>query len=144
MGDLRNNFSKDEFRCKCGCGVYKYMDPDLLDGLQLLRDNTQRNVKINSGYRCPNHKIERKKKKPGEHSRCTAADIVIEGYTKIQTLAAVLQIPQFKNGGIGIYPDDNMLLTHVDTRPNRARWSYIGNVQRSYEDGLLLLQKNNN
>ena len=144
MGDLRNNFSKDEFRCKCGCNIYKPMNESLLDGLQLLSDQTKRKITINSGYRCPKHPIEAKKKTPGEHSRARAADIVIEGYTKIQTLAAVLQIPQFKNGGVGIYPDNDMLLTHVDTRPNRARWSYIGNVQRSYEDGLALLQKNNN
>jgi hypothetical protein len=32
MGDLRTNFSKKEFKCKCGCGVYKEMDPSLLDG----------------------------------------------------------------------------------------------------------------
>jgi zinc D-Ala-D-Ala carboxypeptidase len=142
MGDLRTNFSKKEFKCKCGCGVYKEMDPSLLDGLQLLSDQTKRKITINSGYRCPNHKIEAKKKKPGEHSRARAADLVIEGYNKIQTLAAVLQIPQFKNGGVGIYPDKDLI--HVDTRPNRARWSYINNVQRSYEDGIDLIQKNNN
>ena len=142
MGDLRKNFSKNEFKCKCGCNIYKPMNESLLDGLQLLRDNTQRNIKVNSGYRCPQHPIEAKKKNPGEHSRARAADIIIDGYNKIQTLAAVLQIPQFKNGGIGIYPDRNLI--HVDTRPNRARWSYINDVQRSYEDGLALIQKNNN
>lgn len=142
MGDLRKNFSKKEFKCK-HCGVYKDMDPSLLDGLQMLSDNTKKSIGINSGYRCKNHPIEKKKidsgKPPGEHSRACAADIKIEGLTSKQVLAEVLKIPQFKNAGIGIYPGKT--LTHVDTKPGGPRrWSYINNVERSFEDGLKLLK----
>ena len=138
MGDLRKNFSKSEFICK-HCGNYKPMDDDLLDGLQMLSDNTNRKITINSGYRCVNHPIERKKKQPGEHSRACAADIVIEGMTQKQVLEEVLKIPQFMEGGIGIYPGGGNL-THVDTRGYKARWSFIGGVERSFEDGLKRLK----
>ena len=139
MGDLRKNFSKSEFKCKCGCGVYKEMDPSLLDGLQLLSDNTKRKITINSGYRCKKHPIEAKKKTPGEHEKARAADIVIEGLTPKQMLIEVLKIPQFASGGIGIYvPNKNII--HVDTRGQKARWSYINGVERSFVDGLKLLK----
>lgn len=138
MGDLRYNFSKNEFICK-HCGTYKVMDDDLLDGLQLLSDNTQRKITINSGYRCKYHPIEAKKDEPGEHEKGTAADIVIEGLTPRKTLSEVLKIPQFKNAGIGIYPGKTLI--HVDTKPGGPRrWSYINGVQRSFEDGLKLLK----
>ncbi len=137
MGDLRKDFNKSQFICK-HCGNYKPMDDDLLDGLQMLSDNTDRKITINSGYRCKNHPIERNKKTPGEHNRACAADIKIEGLTSKQVLAEVLKIPQFVKGGIGIYPGQT--LTHVDTRGYKARWSFINGSERSYEDGLKLLK----
>ncbi len=138
MGDLRKNFSKFEMICK-HCGSYKEMDDDLLDGLQMLSDNTQRKITINSAYRCKFHPIEAKKDEPGEHEKGTASDIVIEGLTPKQTLSEVLKIPQFKNAGIGIYPGKRLI--HVDTKPGGPRrWSYIKGVQRSFEDGLKLLK----
>lgn len=137
MGDLRKNFSKSEFICK-HCGNYKPMDDDLLDGLQMLSDNTNRKITINSGYRCVNHPIERKKKVPGEHSRACAADIVIEGMTPKQMYIEALKIPQFLEGGIGVYVGKNII--HVDARGHKARWSYIKGVERSIDDGLKLLK----
>ena len=137
MGDLRKNFSKSEMACK-HCGVYKEMDPSLLDGLQLLSDNTKRKITINSGYRCKKHPIEAKKNTPGEHEKARAADIQIEGLTPKQTLIEVLKIPQFASGGIGIYPGKPLI--HVDTRGQKARWSYINDVERSFIDGLKLLK----
>lgn len=137
MGDLRKNFDKDEFKCK-HCGVYKDMDDSLLDGLQLLRDKYGY-VHVNSGYRCASHPIESKKKTPGEHEKARAADIIVGKLSPMETLIAVLQIPQFKNGGIGIYPGKSLI--HIDTKPGgKRRWSYINGVQRSYEDGIKRLK----
>lgn len=138
MGDLRDNFSKSEFICK-HCGSYKVMDDSLLDGLQLISDETQRKVTVNSGYRCKFHPIEAKKGEPGEHEKGRAADIDIESLTPKQMLNVVLKIPQFKNGGIGIYPGKRLI--HVDTKPGGPRrWSYINGVERSFEEGLKLLK----
>lgn len=137
MGDLRENFSKSEFACH-HCGVYKHMNPRLLDGMQKLRDKLGVPITVNSGYRCKNHPIEKSKPNPGQHAQGNAADIFVPNMTQRQLLIYVLQIPEFANGGIGIYPDLGII--HVDTRGYKARWSFIKGTQRSFEDGLKLLK----
>ena len=38
MGDLTKNFSRNEFKCKCGKCTNNYIDIRLVKGLQALRD----------------------------------------------------------------------------------------------------------
>ena len=70
---LYPNFGPEEFRCRCGCGRSD-MNPEFMDKLQDLR-NQVGPLKVTSGFRCPNHPVERKKKRPGAHSAGTAADV---------------------------------------------------------------------
>ena len=51
---LTKNFSRSEFQCPCGCGQ-QFVDPELAEKLQLIRDKLGKRIKITSGYRCFNH-----------------------------------------------------------------------------------------
>lgn len=76
------NFSKKEFACSHCLLAGKeisYMQIDFMDKLQLLRDSLKKPVVVTSGYRCPNHPVEKKKKTPGEHTFGAAADIACSG-----------------------------------------------------------------
>lgn len=54
MGDLTDNFSEWEFRCKCGCGTC-IVDPGFILKLQKARDLADIPFPINSGCRCWEH-----------------------------------------------------------------------------------------
>ena len=55
MGNLRKNFSSEEFACRCGCGLKFDVDEALLDLLQYVRDELGEALKILSGCRCRSH-----------------------------------------------------------------------------------------
>jgi len=54
LGDLTLNFSKWEFRCKCGC-PRTVLDMDFIQKLQDARSIAGVPFHINSGYRCEAH-----------------------------------------------------------------------------------------
>lgn len=124
-GDLSKNFSASEFSCK-HCGE-ENINPELIDALQRLRDMVGVPIDVNSGYRCPQHP-ESIKSPTSQHVKGNAADIVIRGFTVEEMYSAAKKIPEFMNGGIGVY-DDGFI--HVDVRGQKARWArkngeYIG------------------
>lgn len=119
MGDITRNFSRREFRCPC-CDTVR-VDLALVDALQRLRDLTHRKMRITSGYRCPKRNAEVGGKKNSHHLRGTGADIKIEGLSVVKTYLLAEQIPEFADGGIGIYPDEGFV--HVDSRSRRTRWA---------------------
>lgn len=78
---------------------------------------------ITSGYRSPDHSIEKKKEKPGQHSLGVAADIKVNN--GVQKYKIVAEAINMKFTGIGIAKD----FIHVDRRvlENNASpviWSY--------------------
>lgn len=81
------NFAVEEFICRCGqCGTAK-VDTRLLEPLQAIRGQFGRPMTITSGYRCPLHRAEATKKRPGAHSRGFAADIHAVGDDELVRLA---------------------------------------------------------
>ncbi len=87
-----------------------YMDPVFLKNLDRLRALCGFPIYINSGYRSPEHSIEKVKEKPGTHSKGIAVDIeALTDYEKNRILKYAIQLG-FK--GIGIYPQH----IHLDTR----------------------------
>lgn len=119
MGDLSKDFSRAEFKCRCGCGEVE-IHPDLLDSLQQLRDLAGGPIRINSGYRCEKHNREVGGKPESYHRYGMAADIVIEGRSMDEMYQLAVRIPRFKDGGIGRYPSQKFI--HVDVRSYPARW----------------------
>jgi uncharacterized protein YcbK (DUF882 family) len=118
MGDLSEHFSKAEFACPC-CGQ-AVVDPELVRGLEALRNLVDAPIRILSGYRCAAHNAEVGGRPDSQHLTGRAADIQVKGWTSTGLYIAAERVPEFKSGGIGIYPESSIL--HVDVRAHAARW----------------------
>lgn len=57
-----------------------------------------------------------------EHLEGLAADVSVPGLSLQRMYELALEVPQFAEGGIGVY-DGN--LVHVDVRDGRARWARV-------------------
>lgn len=75
---LYPNFFKEEFRCQA-TGKDPIMAEEVLDFLQTMRNDLGFALPVSSGYRSPEHPIEARKSKPGEHSKGLAVDIKCYG-----------------------------------------------------------------
>jgi uncharacterized protein YcbK (DUF882 family) len=131
MGDATRNFSFSEFKCS-HCGSTKGVDIKLIEALQKLRDITGKTITVTSGWRCPNHSLS-KASPTSQHVKGIAADIRIKGLTVKQMYEAALMVPEFEDGGIGLYTEN---FIHVDVRDGKARWSRINGVYTSIEKYL--------
>lgn len=124
MGDLTKNFSRWEFRCRCGrrdCDAAP-LDMRLVTALQALRDLIGAPIHINSGVRCVRHNRRVGGVRNSRHLEGIAADIRCDELTPVELKKFAEEIPEFANGGIGIYDWG----IHVDVRGRRARWDYRG------------------
>lgn len=114
------NFSAAEFSCRCGCGRND-MNPNFLGRLQALRMVYGKPMHITSGYRCPNHPVEKAKTSPGTHSMGIAADIGVSGAEALTLLRLALEA---NFTGIGVQQKGNGRFIHLDIRDQAAIWSY--------------------
>ena len=133
MGNLRKNFSSEEFVCRCGCGLKFEVDEALLDLLQYARDELGESLEILSGCRCRAHNasIEGAADNSWHIPRTSlmsqpilyAADVSYSN-KKLRTPENVLRLyaylSQGKAKGLGLYSNR----CHCDTRPSKrvARW----------------------
>jgi hypothetical protein len=68
------------FVAKCGCNELIF-DPAVRTVLNTLYGwSTESQWLLPRGYRCPNHPIEAKKSKPGEHTTGMCVDIACSGF----------------------------------------------------------------
>jgi|TARA_Y100000310_G_scaffold241485_1_gene245492 hypothetical protein len=133
MGDLRKNFSSEEFACKCGCGLKFQVDEALLDLLQYARDELDAGLEILSGCRCRAHNsntvgaAENSYHIPRESLMglpiLYAADVSYADKAKrtpVGILKLYCYLSQGKAKGLGLYSNR----CHADTRLGRrnARW----------------------
>ena len=79
---LSTHFSSAELACKC-CGVY-VENKELLFRLEMLRAKLGKPIIITSGYRCPRHNKEVGGVANSQHTKGTAVDIKVAGYTPAQ------------------------------------------------------------
>jgi uncharacterized protein YcbK (DUF882 family) len=116
---LTQNFYRDEFACRCGCG-FDTVDIRLVEGLQRLRDSLGgAPITINSACRCVEHNRAVGGEANSQHLLGKAADIVVQGYRPGMVANAANTIAEFAQGGIGNYTS----FTHLDVRRGRARWN---------------------
>lgn len=114
------HFSRGEFACKCGCGRAD-MQPLFLGRLQALRMIWGKPMIITSGYRCPDHPVEKAKASPGTHAQGIAADIGISGADAVTLLRLALDA---NFTGIGVQQKGSGRFLHLDIREHPAIWSY--------------------
>ena len=110
-------FDISEFDCK-ETGENE-MDYGFLESLDLLRDTCGFPFVITSGYRSPEHSVEKAKAKPGTHSKGIAADIKIANSAERFDLIDAALMQGFT--GIGIHKD----FIHLDMRhTEEVMWVY--------------------
>lgn len=117
MGDLSKNFSRREFKCKCGRCEQVGPDPQLIEELQDMRDYFDATVTIHSGHRCPAYNRRVGGVRNSEHLKGRAADFTVKGVSnnRVQEYLLAKYKGQY---GIGRYRN----FTHFDMRPGPARW----------------------
>lgn len=119
---LYPNFSEWEFRCR-HCGRVE-MRPQFLERLQMLRTAYARPMQITSGYRCPDHPVEKAKAAPGAHASGCAADVAVHGAAAHELLRLAFH---FGFTGIGVQQRGDKRFIHLDTLTGDNRptvWSY--------------------
>ena len=121
---LTNNFSLEEFECKCWCKTPEFVKKNIIelaDNLQVLRDFVGR-LDLTNAYRCKEHNSDVGGSTNSQHLVGKAADIKSESIKPkemAQIVDDLMKSETFELGGIGIYNT----FTHVDIRGTRARWS---------------------
>lgn len=113
---LSTNFKVKEFACNDGSDEILISD-ELVDLLQKIRDHFGKAVVINSAYRTKTYNAKVGGASNSQHTKGTAADIIVSGATPGQ-VAQYVEYLQPTAGGIGLYNS----FTHVDVRTNRSRW----------------------
>ena len=125
-------FSLNEFKCKCGlCQIPQGVPSQLLiDILSQIREHYNLPLIIKSGYRCPSHNKAVGGAISSQHTKGSAADIIIKGIKTLDLYNYI--ISQYDNEPLGIakkiIADPYAGFVHIDTRGKRARWTYAGSL----------------
>ncbi len=114
---LSTNFKVKEFACTDGSDPI-FIDSDLVNILQKIRNHFGKAVTITSAYRTPGKNKACGGTTYSQHLYGKAADIKIKGVAP-KTVAAYAENLLPKSGGIGIYKT----FTHIDVRATKSRWN---------------------
>ena len=120
---LSANFTVREFACKDGSDPV-FIDTQLVQVLQSIRDHFGKPVIITSAYRTAAHNKTVGGAAYSQHCYGRAADIRVPG-VPVETLAAYAETLLPDTGGIGRYPVRSGRPTgwvHVDVRAAKSRW----------------------
>ena len=121
---LAPSFTVREFRCRDGSDAIM-IDQTLVVLLQAIREHFGKAVVITSGYRTATHNTAVGGAKSSQHLLGRAADIQVQGVS-VEDVAAYAESLMPAWGGVGRYPIKPGRAkgwVHVDTRPNKSRWT---------------------
>ena len=121
---LAPSFTVREFRCRDGSDVVM-IDESLVVLLQCIREHFGKPITITSGYRTAAHNKSVGGAKSSQHLLGRAADIRVAGVS-VEDVAAYAESLLPGWGGVGRYPVKAGRAkgwVHVDTRPNKSRWT---------------------
>lgn len=121
---LAPSFTVREFRCRDGSDAIM-IDQTLVVLLQAIREHFGKAVVITSGYRTATHNAAVGGAKSSQHLLGRAADIQVQGVS-VEDVAAYAESLMPAWGGVGRYPIKPGRAkgwVHVDTRPNKSRWT---------------------
>ncbi len=111
-------FNESEFK------EFSKMDSNLLEKLDNLREVYGYPIKLTSTYRSPDHPIEAKKSKPGEHAYGAAVDIAcVGGEATFKLVKAAIEVGFTR---IGISRKNNFVHVGVgyEGAPPITIWTY--------------------
>ena len=103
---------------------FEKMDPKLLEMLDALRENYGYPIKLTSTYRSPDHPIEARKSKPGEHAYGAAVDIAcVGGEATFRLVKAAIEVGFTR---IGISRKNNFVHVGIGYpgAPETTIWTY--------------------
>ena len=121
---LAPGFRVREFRCRDGSDTIM-IDQTLAVLLQAIREHFNKPITITSGYRTAAHNKSVGVAKSSQHLLGKAADIQVAD-TTVEAVAAYAESLMPDWGGVGRYPvkaGRTKGWVHVDTRPNKSRWT---------------------
>ena len=121
---LAPGFRVREFRCRDGSDTIM-IDQTLAVLLQAIREHFNKPITITSGYRTAAHNKSVGGAKSSQHLLGKAADIQVAD-TTVEAVAAYAESLMPDWGGVGRYPVKSGRAkgwVHVDTRPNKSRWT---------------------
>jgi uncharacterized protein YcbK (DUF882 family) len=113
---LSANFRVREFACTDGSDPI-FIDSDLVNVLQKVRNHFGKSVTITSAYRTPTKNKACGGETYSQHLYGRAADIKVNGVTP-KKVAAYAETLLKNKGGIGTYST----FTHIDVRATKSRW----------------------
>lgn len=114
---LSTNFRVKEFACSDGSDPI-FIDTDLVNVLQKIRNHFGKSVTITSAYRTPTKNKAVGGQAYSQHLYGKAADIKVSGVTP-KKVAAYAEKLLVNKGGIGTYST----FTHIDVRATKSRWN---------------------
>ena len=114
---ISKNFRVREFRCKDDTDPI-FIDSDLVDVLQKVRDHFGKAVTITSAFRTASHNKKVGGATYSQHCYGKAADIKVSGVAPSK-VAEYVETLMPNTGGIGRYST----FTHVDVRATKSRWN---------------------
>ena len=121
---LAPDFKVRELRCRDGSDTVM-VDETLTVVLQCIREHFGKPVTITRGYRTASHNAKVGGSKSSQHLLGRAADIQVQD-TDPLAVAAYAESLMPGWGGVGRYPVKAGRAkgwVHVDTRPNKSRWT---------------------
>jgi uncharacterized protein YcbK (DUF882 family) len=122
---ISKHFNTKEFECKCGKCDIQYIEPDLIEKLEKVRELYGKPIIITSAYRCPEHNKSIGGALNSSHVNGMAADIqpkllILDELDELYDICYNI----FDNIGDG----RNKRFIHVDTRPAKPQgkrtWLY--------------------
>ena len=113
---LSKNFRVREFACTDGSDPI-FIDTELVEVLQKIRDHFGKSVTITSAYRTPTKNKAVGGTTYSQHLYGKAADIKVSGISP-KTVASYAETILKGEGGIGTYDT----FTHIDVRSTKSRW----------------------
>lgn len=123
---LTKNFTKAEFDSKDGAVMPMFVYSNVLKlagELQRFRDTVNKPIRINSGYRSPEHNAKVGGAVNSQHLFGRAADIVVKGFTPKQVydlIEGMISAGDMLQGGLGLYKT----FVHYDIRGTKSRWDF--------------------
>lgn len=117
---LSKNFSSKEFENSTDKEFF--LDPELIDKLELVREEFGQSIAVTSGYRSPAHNAKIGGSKSSQHCLGKAADIRPSASSK-EALDKLYSICEKHFEAVG--DGRNKGFVHVDTRTGKKRrWDY--------------------